>query len=227
MPKQKDLKRLVRARMEKTGESYAAARLQLLEKKRPSPSDADHAALAGVSDETVREKTGRTWREWVRVLDAIDAASKPHREIAAHVHEAHGIPGWWAQTVTVGYERIRGLRDVGQRRGGGYELTKSKTLPVPLARLYRAFSSPAARRRWLPGDRVTVKKATPGKSMRLLWEDGTPVEVYFTAKGDLKSQVALQHRALATKEDAAGMKAFWAERLASLAEAVAPKPPKR
>jgi hypothetical protein len=33
MPKQKDLKRLARTRMEKTGESYTAARSQLLAKK--------------------------------------------------------------------------------------------------------------------------------------------------------------------------------------------------
>ena len=34
MPTGKDLKRLVRARMKKTGESYTAARAQLLKKKK-------------------------------------------------------------------------------------------------------------------------------------------------------------------------------------------------
>src|SRR3954467_11720027 len=34
MPKQKDLKRLVRARMQKTGEAYTAARAQVLRKPR-------------------------------------------------------------------------------------------------------------------------------------------------------------------------------------------------
>ena len=45
MPKDKDLKRLARRRMEKTGESYAAARAQLLKKKNPMPRD--YAKLAG------------------------------------------------------------------------------------------------------------------------------------------------------------------------------------
>ena len=37
MPRNKDLKRLVRARMSKTGESYTAARSQILSKSKPKP----------------------------------------------------------------------------------------------------------------------------------------------------------------------------------------------
>ena len=60
MPRQKDLKRLVRSRMQKTGEAYTAARLQLLNKL------PDYAEKAGMSDDVVQQKTGRTWAEWVR-----------------------------------------------------------------------------------------------------------------------------------------------------------------
>ena len=49
------------------------------------------------------------------------------------------MPGWWAQAVTVCYERIKGLRAVGQRRDGSFEANKSRTFSVPLVRLYRAF----------------------------------------------------------------------------------------
>lgn len=78
MPTGKDLKRLVRARMKKTGESYTAARAQILNKKtvdaRPAKAGryiapvasgfsrtADYAALAGMSDASVKEATGCTW----------------------------------------------------------------------------------------------------------------------------------------------------------------------
>lgn len=44
MPKQKDLKRVIRSRMQKTGESYTAARAQLLRKREPAT---DYAAKAG------------------------------------------------------------------------------------------------------------------------------------------------------------------------------------
>src|SRR6266550_4044322 len=153
MPKQKDLKRIVRSRMEKTGESYTAARLQVIKKK-----DADFAGLAGMSDASVRKATGKTWAEWVRVLDDAGSASKPHRQIARFVRML-GTPDWWSQTVTVGYERIRGLRDKGQRRGGGYEASKSRTFAVPVARLYAAFANARTRGRWLKTP-VDVRSAT-------------------------------------------------------------------
>lgn len=224
MTRQKDLKRLVRARMKKTGESYTTARAQLTRKKqrtssRSVPEDR-YAELAGMGDEAVRAKTGKTWKQWVRALDAIDAVEMPHRDIARHVGQTYELTGWWAQTVTVGYERIRGLRDVGQRRGGGYEANKSRTFPTPVARLYRAFADPATRRRWLPGVDLSFRKKTPEKSLRITWPDGTSVHVYFTAKGDAKSQVAIQHAGLATKSDAARRKAYWGERLDALVELI-------
>lgn len=213
MPKNKDLKRLTRSRMKKTGESYTAARAELVKK-----SKQNLAERAGMSDRLVNARTGRTWEEWVRVLDARGARSMIHRDIAEYLCEEHGVPGWWAQTVTVGYERIRGLRDIGQRRSGEYEASKSKTLPVPLGELYRAFSVARTRERWLRGVKWTVRKAIADKSIRVTWEDGTSVEVYFAAKGPEKSQVAIQHRKLGTKAQATKAKAYWGEHLEGLAK---------
>jgi uncharacterized protein YndB with AHSA1/START domain len=150
-------------------------------------------------------------------LDAKGAASMPHREIAKYIHNDFEISGWWAQTVTVGYERIRGLREIGQRRGGSYDVNKSKTISVPVGRLYDAFSVARTRGRWLPDVKLTVRKKTPRKSMRITWEDGTSMDAYFTAKGTGKSQIAIQHRGLRTKAEAARSKAYWGERLAALA----------
>jgi uncharacterized protein YndB with AHSA1/START domain len=253
MTKQKDLKRVVRTRMRKTGESYTAARVQVLARrgagaKEPAPAAlepapistttkpkrvttakaagpaVDYAALAGYSDETIAAKTGCTWQKWVEHLDWFGAADKPHREIAQHVHEKFGVPGWWAQAVTVGYERIRGLRDVGQRRGGAYEASKSKTFPVPVERLFAAFAEPAMRRRWLPGVELAVRKATPGKSIRITWEDGTPVEVWLQSKGEGKSVAAIAHRKLPDRARVEELKRYWGERLDALAGQLAAGP---
>lgn len=220
MPKNKDLKRLTRARARKTGESYTTARARLLEKKTRAEAEAhaDLAALAGHSDETVHKRTGSTWEGWVRRLDAVDAVSMSHKEIARHVADEYGISGWWAQTVTVGYERIKGLREVGQRRGGKYDANKSKTYPVGVSKLYRAFSVARTRERWLPGVEWSVRTRTRDKSIRLDWHDGTRVQLYFTAKGDQKSAVAVQHGGLASKGDVERVKKEWAERLVALEE---------
>jgi hypothetical protein len=130
VPTEKDLKRIVRTRLKKTGESYMTARAQVISKsqpKQPPPRAVGLTALAGMSDDKMYTKTGRTWQEWVRVLDAAGAAAMPHGDIALLVNGKHDVDGWWSQTVTVGYERIKCLRDRGQRRGGSYEAGKSRT----------------------------------------------------------------------------------------------------
>jgi len=141
MPANKDFKRLIRGRMRKTGESYTAARAHLLA-HRPSRTTrstaADFATLAGRSDAALKAATGCTWERWVRALDHVEAHTWTHRDIAKYVAEKYKVAGWWAQTVTLGYERIKGLRAVGQRRDGSFEASKSRTFAVPLTRLYRA-----------------------------------------------------------------------------------------
>ncbi len=231
MPKNKDFKRLARSRMEKTGESYTAARARLMAKQEAAgeavsstAGEADFAVLGGMSHEAVRAKTGRDWHGWVEELDAARCTAMAHPEIVTHLRQHYEISHWWAQTVTVGYERIRGLRDLRQRRDGSYEASKSKTLPVPVAQLYRAFDHLPTRQRWLPGVEWTVRTASEEKSMRLTWEDGTSVHLYFTSKGERKSQVAIQHTKLTSAKEVARRKEYWNDRLRALTELLKASP---
>jgi hypothetical protein len=120
--------------------------------------------------------------------------------------------------VTVGYERIRGLRQKGQRRDGTFEVNKSKTLPVPVDRLYRTFADKRRRSRWLTGSDVTVRTSRRNKSIRFTWDDGLTVEARFTARGANKSQVTVQHCGLPDRAAAEARKAYWTGRLAALAD---------
>jgi hypothetical protein len=227
----KDFKRVVRVRMQKTGESYTAARAILLSKPSPTPTVpppasapavSDYARLAGMSDAAIKASTGCTWDRWVMALDYKKAYTWPHREIAEFVQEKYKVGDWWTQAVTVGYERIKGLRDIGQRRGGAYEATRSKTFAVPVARLFRAFNDARIRRKWLPGVKLSVRKAVPDRSVRITWDDDTSVEVWLTPKGTGKASAAVAHRKLADKADAERRKAFWGERLEALAAVLTP-----
>lgn len=224
MPKQKDLKRRVRSRMAKTGESYTTARTQLLAKRGAAsqPAPARYAEIAGMSDDAVAAKTGKNWRQWVAVLDAVDATAMTHRDIARYLRDELDVAPWWSQTVTVAYERIRGLRDVGQRRGGGYDVNKSKTLPVPVTELYECWQA-RQRARWLDLE-LRIKKATRPKSMRIAVADGTSVDVYFWEKGASKSQVQIQHRGLPSKAAAERVREAWTKRIAKLAAMLSSPP---
>jgi len=218
MTQQKDFKRVVRTRMQKTGESYTTARLHLVKKETPAAAPPpDFAALAGLSDESVKKATGCEWAKWVFVLDKAGAAEMSHPALTKYIREKYKTPSWWTQMVAVGYERIRGLRAHGQQRSGDWSVSKSKTIGVPLAKLYAAFSNARTRAKWMPGVKLTVRGATVNKYMRLRLEDGSPIDVGFLSKGASKSQVAIEQRKIAAKAEADRIRAFWAERFDALA----------
>lgn len=83
---------------------------------------------SSVSDTKLSAATGRSRGEWHALLDAADAATWPHPDIAAWLQREHGVDGWWAQNVTVGYEQAHGRRLPGQRADGSFEVGSSKTV---------------------------------------------------------------------------------------------------
>ena len=226
MPQNKDLKRLVRARMRKTGEAYSTARAQIIKKPKSGTASSkrssvtvptlDYSTLAGMSNEKIKAKTGCTWERWVRALDQHGAEKMSHGEIAALVKSKYKVADWWTQTVTVGYERIKGLRARGQRRDGTYEASKSRTFNVAVSALFDAWSDATVRRRWL-SEPIKIRTATAPKSMRLGWSDGSIIAIGFYPKATGKSSVAVQHTKLPDKDSAERLKKYWSERLDDLA----------
>jgi uncharacterized protein YndB with AHSA1/START domain len=215
MTRQRSFKRLVRARMEKTGERYAAARAALLAAEEPKATD---APVLTVSDEVIRRRTGRGWEEWFDLLDESGAIAKPHPEIARWLRSEHGIDGWSAQSVTVSYERARGRRAVGEH-ADGFAITAQKTVAVPVEQLFDAFVDASQRSRWLPDADLRERTATRPKSARFDWGDGeTRVVVAFEPRGEAKSVVALEHARLPDAQEAERMKTFWREHVATLKE---------
>jgi hypothetical protein len=164
-----------------------------------------------MNDSAVRTKTGKTWDEWFSILDAAGARSMSHKEIVA-ILDRHGVGPWWRQMVTVTYEQARGLREKHQT-ATGYTANASRTLAVPVDRLFEAWSDEALRRRWLPDAELTIRKATPGKSLRISWGDGTNVDVGLLAKGDSKSQIAIEHAKLPGAEAVGRTKDYWRQAL--------------
>ena len=109
MTKQESFKRRVRARLAQTGEKYGAARRTLIEQA-SSRSGRPWAAEPEMSNEAVVAATGRGWDEWCDLIDGWPGHTEGHSAIARHLQDELGVDGWWAQTVTVGWERITGVR---------------------------------------------------------------------------------------------------------------------
>ena len=56
-----------------------------------------------VEDTQVVEKTGKPLAHWTRVLDAFGAATKKSNDSVAHLQQEHGVPRYWARTLTTRY----------------------------------------------------------------------------------------------------------------------------
>jgi hypothetical protein len=174
-------------------------------------------AEPGVGDAAVQRATGKTWDEWLALLDAWGGTTHTHTEIARHVYETYGIDGWWAQSVTVGYERARGMRAL-HERPDGFAMNASKTFAVPVERLFAAFVEQDERGRWLEAVELRNRTNQPHKSARFDVLPGeTRLAITFVAKGPQKAAAQLQQDRLASAEEVAQWKALWKEQLAHLA----------
>ena len=218
MTESKAFKRRVRERMSKTGESYTTARAQVAQKR-----ERVHSARARLKaaderppDAKVKEATGKKWEQWFNLLDRWGARDKKHRDIARYLIDELEVPGWWAQSITVYYERARKNR-LKYQTEDGFSVSASKTIDVPVGVAFDAFMNPRTRKKWLSDGRMTVRTSQPNRTARFNWEDGsTRVVIGFIDKGPSKSTVSLAHEKLPDAAEAEAAKTRWRERLNEL-----------
>ncbi len=173
-----------------------------------------------MSDDAVKAKTGKTWKQWFAILDKAGGKKLSHQEIVKYLHTDQGVGSWWQQMITVTYEQARGLRKPNQRPDG-FQISVSRTVNVAVADLYKAFSSDKARDRWLADDGLAVRTATANKKIRGAWNEvKTSLQIDFYPKGAAKSQVVVTHSKLPNAKASATMKAFWGKALDRLRESL-------
>jgi hypothetical protein len=215
MTQQRSFKRLVRLRMDKTGESYTTARRALLA---GDEAGVPEAPALVAPDARIRERTGRGWEEWFELLDGWRAFELPHREIARRVAaELDVVPlAWAAQAVTSSYERAKGLRAVGEM-ADGFAASSSRTLAVPLERVVAAVTDDAERASWAPSPQLRERSRNGAKTIRFdVVDDPSRVTVHLGADGPAKTKVVVEQRRLADAEARERAKARWKAALDAL-----------
>lgn len=187
---------------------------------------------------TVLEKTGKPLDEWYRILDEFDCKTRGHTATANYLHETHGVSHWWSQTLTVDYERAKGIREVGQRSGGKFAVNVSKTIAVPVERAWQAWADAKELSTWFTnnheqdftvggayrngdGDKGTFKKIVPSQRIHFTWDNekhspGSLVIVEFLAKGENKTTVAITQEKLPDRQAVEEQKEGWNWALSSL-----------
>jgi hypothetical protein len=243
MTRARALKTAIRTRARKTGERYTTARRHVLKALRPAgdpevsrgdPQGSPRQVRSGVpqasakgsvSDAKSREKTGHGLDHWFEVLDRFGAVEKGHTASARHLNETLGVDGWYAQGITVAYERARGVRAVNQRCDGVFEVSASKVLAAETPRVIAALSQKRQRAKWagaadpgLVGALAAALAASSSKGFivrpdgqaraRYKWDD-TTVELRLTPKAGGKTTLVVQHMKLTGAEMVEERRAQW------------------
>jgi hypothetical protein len=246
MTTQKKLKKAIRTRAQKTGESYSAARRQVLQARRkrsapravappfpPSRAAGKPVSVTkgAVSDATVVKKTGHDLAHWFAVLDKL-ASAKGHTDRARFLYEEHGVPGWHAQGITVAYERARGLRVPYQSCDGDFQVTVSKAVGATAAQVVAVLSDTRRRAAWLSGadgelaraleaafkgPKPRAFKVRDAMNAHLRYPwDGTTVEIRVTGKVKGSTTVAVGNMKLTDTEMVEDRRARWRAALNAL-----------
>ncbi|MBB6093924.1 hypothetical protein HNQ60_002805 [Povalibacter uvarum] len=164
-----------------------------------------------MSDDAVEAKTGKTWKAWFAALDKAGAKKLDHKAIAHLLSKEHGVPGWWAQNITVEYERSRGLR-VRHQTTSGFSVGVNKTIATTLSALYAATATEARRAKWFPAGAFAASSQTKNKYLNGSWKGSARLNVGFYAKkgsGDGKAQIAIQVGKLKAEADVERERKAW------------------
>ena len=191
-----------------------------------------------ISDEAVSDATGREWEAWFAVLDEAGAAAWAHRDTAAWLGEHHDLSPWWCQTVTVAYERARGLRTVGETATAGFEIGAQRTVACEAEQAWRFLTSSRGIALWLgdvpgldlePGADYCTDDGATGTvrtlseermRVRLTWQpsgwpDPSTLQLIVMPSGK-KASIRFHQEKLADAEVREDMRAHWKDVLAEL-----------
>lgn len=189
---------------------------------------------------TVRSKTGKDLNAWFDELDAAGGRKLGRRDRAQWLLERLDKDAWWATTIAVEYERVRGMVEK-DGRPTGYAICSTKTIAAELPAVFEAFGKSEGLARWLgagaradftdggewncgDGDRARFLRIRPNKDLRLAWEGraapGSAVEVLFADKGKGKTGITLNHTRIDSRADADLLRAAWSEALDALKQAL-------
>ncbi len=205
--------------MARTGERYAAARRVLLEQaqqRRQAGSSRAWCAEPDLADDAVTKGTGRGWNAWCDLIDAWPGHVRGHTAIAQWLVDQHGVDRWWAQGITVGWERITGARLPHQMADGTFTAAKSRTITGSAAALRSMLLDAPSRTDLFPGHTSSLKSKPTSKAIRLEIGDGIAQFDVVDAKGDGRVTVTVSHLRLPTHDSVEQWKFYWSEWLEAI-----------
>ncbi len=171
--------------------------------------------LNKIASVAVEQATGRSWEQWLPLLDADDAKRMTHKEIVAHLRSMYTVDERWGQKVAAGYAQARGLH-VAHQSANGFAVTSTRTMESSVSAVFRAFNDPT-RRDWCHERLYSVQTAVAPRMLRLAMPDKSTVTVSITRKGNTRTMVAIEQTKIADAQAADQAKLAWKQALDRMA----------
>lgn len=165
------------------------------------------------SDQSVHKATGKVWDEWFSELERIKAHELTHKDMAAMLVDKYDVSAWWAQSITVEYERFIGRREVGQSCEGDYQAGASKTLPGTMDEIFDGWLEFVTGKGMLNDDKYadepTTSKTEKWRYWRVNLQGGSKVNIIINQKAQGKVHLAVNHEKLPNTDAVEDWKKFW------------------
>ena len=175
--------------------------------------------------ESIEKATARQWDDWLRFLMESGADQLDHPGIASLVERELGQsvdnPAWWAQSITVAFERAIGRRLPGQQPDGSFQVSVSKSTQLGMHELAGTWKRFAA-----TDDEVLAmlssEPRTSGTKKRLSWRAKGSEEISLLVTSEPKpngaAAIRVQVDGIATPEAREAVRMGWTSMLERFVE---------
>jgi hypothetical protein len=187
-----------------------------------------------MNDDALTSGTGKRLEQWRVVIADAGLSEASHREIATYLHTTQGVTYWWAQTITVEYEKLIGRRIHGQTQDGLFQLGVNRTIGVRSDVLWEFVDSSSGETailgqhvpvetgfvdlhaRLASGLSVTTTTYVPRSHFRMQWRERdwsshSILQVRVTPKDGERSVLTFHHEKLPSLADREGYRRRWSD----------------
>ncbi len=179
-----------------------------------------NSAKPSLTDKTVKKATGKGWNDWFAILKQEEADQLIHKDIARLLTDKYKIDGWWAQSITVEFERYLGRRQVGQVKSGTFQTAVSKTMPGNLDQVFDLWLEAvkgAEEFNSIPlAGKPAISKTEKWRYWRVNLKDGSKITITVGFKSEDKSVLTFSNEKLKDQDAIESWKAFWKDYLKKL-----------
>jgi hypothetical protein len=167
-----------------------------------------------IGDEAIKKATGRTPEKWFDILNKAGGKKMTHTDIARFLSTHYIKSGWWAQMVTVEYEREQGRRKVNEN-ADGFIVGVHKTVHMPLKQLEKEWNDLASSHLVAQKHLMPIPTKSKRRMLRYKADVGSLV-VYFDDRGEGKSRIMVESVRLPSQKMVEENRTFWKKVLSNI-----------